>query len=68
MHAVVKTRRGKVRGSVADGVNTFEGIPHGVPPIEADRLQPPQPVEPWSDVRDAFAYGPKTAQPPYPRR
>ena len=66
MNAVVTTRQGKVRGSVADGVNTFKGIPYAAPPFGANRLRPPQPVAPWSGVRDAFTYGPKAPQPPYP--
>ena len=66
MNTVVKTRCGEVRGSVADGVNTFKGIPYAAPPFGANRLRPPQPVAPWSGVRDAFTYGPKAPQPPYP--
>src|SRR5512139_3158651 len=66
MKAVVKTRHGEVRGSIADGVNTFKGIPYAAPPFGANRLRPPQPVEPWSGVRDALAFGPKTPQPAYP--
>jgi carboxylesterase type B len=66
MNAVVQTRHGKVRGSVAAGVNTFKGIPYAAPPFGANRLRPPRPVEPWSGVRDALAYGPKSPQPPYP--
>jgi carboxylesterase type B len=66
MSTVVKTRQGEVRGSEASGVNTFKGIPYAAPPFGANRLRPPQPVEPWSGVRDALTYGPKTPQPPYP--
>ena len=66
MDAVVKTQHGEVRGSVADGVNTFKGIPYAAPPFGANRLRPPQPVEPWSGVRDALAYGAKPPQVPYP--
>jgi len=66
MDAVVNTRAGKVRGSVADGVHTFKGIPYAAPPFGANRLRPPQTVEPWSDVREALAYGPKAPQLPYP--
>ncbi len=66
MNKVVNTRNGKVHGRVADGVNTFKGIPYAAPPFGANRLRPPQPVEPWSGVRDAFTYGPKSPQPPYP--
>lgn len=66
MTAVVKTRYGEVRGSVVDGVNAFKGIPYAAPPFGANRLRPPQPVAPWSGVRDALAYGPKAPQQPYP--
>src|SRR5207248_3414005 len=66
MNTVVKTQYGEVRGSVADGVNTFKGIPYAAPPFGANRLRPPQPVEPWSGVRDALTFGPKTPQPSYP--
>src|SRR5256712_10480069 len=66
MNTVAKTRYGEVRGSVADGVHTFKGIPYAAPPFGANRLRPPQPVAPWSGVRDALSYGPKTPQPSYP--
>jgi para-nitrobenzyl esterase len=66
MNTVVKTPYGEVRGSVVDGVHTFKGIPYAAPPFGANRLRPPQPVEPWSGVRDALTYGPKTPQPSYP--
>jgi para-nitrobenzyl esterase len=66
MNAVVKIRHGEVRGSAADGVNSFKGIPYASPPFGANRLRPPQPVEPWSGVRDALTYGPTTPQPPVP--
>src|SRR5947199_10255687 len=66
MNTVVKTQYGEVRGSVADGVHTFKGIPYAAPPFGANRLRPPQPVEAWSGVRDALSYGPKPPQPPIP--
>ncbi len=65
-YAVVKTRSGEVRGSVANGVYTFKGIPYAAPPFGVNRLRPPQPVVPWSGVRDALTFGPKAPQPPYP--
>src|SRR6266508_5475033 len=66
MNAVVKTRYGEVRGSVADGVSAFKGIPYAAPPFGANRLRAPQPVAPWNGVRDALTYGPKAPQPSYP--
>ena len=66
MDAVVRTRRGAVRGSVAGGVCAFKGVPYAAPPFGANRLRPPRPVAPWSGLRDALAYGPKTPQLPYP--
>jgi carboxylesterase 2/para-nitrobenzyl esterase len=66
MYAVVNTRPGKVRGSVSDSVHTFKGIPYAALPFGAHRLRPPQPVPPWSGVRDALTYGPKSPQLPYP--
>ena len=41
MKAVVKTRQGEVRGSVADGVNTFKGLLYAT--IKVD-------VEPYGDA------------------
>jgi len=66
MDAVVETRQGKVRGRLADGVNSFKGIPYAAPPFGPNRLRPPRPVERWGGVRDALIYGPKSPQPPYP--
>jgi para-nitrobenzyl esterase len=63
---VIKTSPGVVRGSVAGGVNSFTGIPYAAPPFGANRLRPPQPVEPWTGVRDALTYGAKPPQLPYP--
>ncbi|GAC1674427.1 MAG: carboxylesterase family protein [Ktedonobacteraceae bacterium] len=66
MDSVVKTRYGEVRGEEIGGVTVFKGVPFAAPPFGANRFQPPRPVEPWSGVRDAFAYGPTVPKPPYP--
>ena len=66
MNTVVKTRQGDVRGSIAGGVHTFKGVPYAAPPFGANRLRPPQPVEPWSGVRDALTFGPTPPQLPNP--
>jgi hypothetical protein len=62
MIRVVETRQGKVRGSVSDGVVAFKGIPYAASPFGANRLLPPQPVEPWSGVRDTLTFGPNGPQ------
>jgi para-nitrobenzyl esterase len=66
VNTVVNTQYGPVRGSIANGTYAFKGIPFAAPPFGANRLLPPQPVTPWSGVRDALAFGPKPPQPPYP--
>lgn len=50
---VVSTASGKIRGSVADNVRRFEGIPFAAPPVGERRWAPPQPVEPWEGVHKA---------------
>jgi carboxylesterase type B len=66
MDPIVETLRGKLRGHLSDGVATFKGVPYAAPPFGANRLRPPQPVEPWDGVRDALAFGPKSPQVSYP--
>jgi carboxylesterase type B len=62
MDAIVKTVHGELRGSLVDGVYSFLGVPFAAPPVGANRLRPPQPVEPWDGVRDATSYGPAPPQ------
>lgn len=57
MGNVVMTRQGRLRGSVVDGVYRFLGIPYAAPTAGENRFRPPQPVQPWSGVRDATLYG-----------
>jgi para-nitrobenzyl esterase len=63
---VVKTRSGKVSGAtVEDGgekVHIFKAIPYATPPVGEWRWKAPQPVKPWSDLRDATRWSSQCAQ------
>lgn len=59
---VVGLTTGKVRGALLDGINVFKGIPYGEDTAKY-RFKAPQPVKPWTGVRDALEYGPRAPQP-----
>ncbi|WP_432014702.1 carboxylesterase/lipase family protein [Streptomyces cucumeris] len=61
--ATVKTAEGPVRGTVADGTRTFQGIPYAAPPTGERRWKKPQPVRQWSSPRDARSPESACAQP-----
>ena len=54
---MVETKSGPLRGSEKGGVLRFRGIPYAAPPVGSRRFRPPEPVEPWTEVRDATAFG-----------
>jgi len=62
----VRVDGGEVAGVVADGVRVFKGIPFAAPPVGDLRWKAPQPVVPWSGVRNADTFGPQCVQTPYP--
>ena len=47
-----------------DAVTVYRGLPYAAPPVGALRWRPPQPVTPWSGIRDATAFPPAAPQPP----
>lgn len=65
---VVDTAQGKLRGTNAGGVSIFKGIRYGAPTGGANRFRPPQPVQPWTGVRDALHYSEVSPQVPGDRR
>jgi para-nitrobenzyl esterase len=56
MQLEITTTKGAVRGVEENGIAVFRGIPFAAPPIGANRFRTPQPVEPWTGMRDASAF------------
>ena len=48
---------GVVEGTVADGLSVFKGIPFAAPPVGELRWKAPQPVAPWTDVKQTVTFG-----------
>jgi para-nitrobenzyl esterase len=63
---VVRLRDGVVRGKAESGGYAFLGIPYAAPPFGANRMRPPQSVQPWAGERDATTFGPTVPKGDYP--
>ena len=61
---IAKTRYGKIRGTLEDGLCVFRGIPYAEPPIGPRRFGAPQPPAPWTGVREARSFGAPAPQIP----
>jgi para-nitrobenzyl esterase len=61
---LVRTDDGRLQGKNAEGIDQFLGVPYAAPPVGALRWQAPQPVQPWTGVRSATAYGNRCPQLP----
>ncbi|XP_052022413.1 carboxylesterase 1C-like isoform X1 [Apodemus sylvaticus] len=65
---VVDTKQGKVLGKYVSlegfekPVAVFLGVPFAKPPLGSLRFAPPEPVEPWSVVKNATSYPPMCSQ------
>ncbi len=46
------------------GINIFRGIPYAAPPVGGLRWKPPQPLAPWSGVRECTRFSIQAAQYP----
>lgn len=53
LEPIVNVLDGPLEGFISGSTLAFLGIPFAAPPIGELRWRPPQPVEPWKDVRDA---------------
>ncbi|MEP4682720.1 MAG: carboxylesterase family protein, partial [Rhodopirellula bahusiensis] len=62
--AIVQTTSGPIQGvpSRDPSVEVFKGIPYAAAPVGDLRWKPPQPVNPWPDVRVCDQYGAKSMQ------
>ena len=65
---VATTSAGALRGERAGDVDVFRGVLYARPPVGELRWQAPQPVEPWTGVRDATSFGPIAPQEITPER
>jgi para-nitrobenzyl esterase len=63
----VKTDAGYVSGTTVGEpgkeVRVYRGIPYAAPPVEDLRWKPPQPVEPWSGIRETTVFSAMCPQP-----
>jgi para-nitrobenzyl esterase len=59
---VVRVETGLARGSKADGVQAYLGLPFAAPPVGERRWRPPVAAAPWTGVRDAAAFAPACPQ------
>lgn len=64
MSVTVETSAGKVEGYQKYGLNIFKGIPYAAPPVGVRRWLPPEPVEPWSGLRQAQSFATVAPQNP----
>lgn len=62
----VKIETGRVKGTTANGVISFKGIPYAAPPVGDLRWRPPQKAASWTGVRNAATYGADCMQKPFP--
>ena len=60
----VKTEAGLVAGTTVVGgqVQVYKGIPFAAAPVGNLRWRPPQPVTPWTGVRQVVEFGPSCPQ------
>ncbi|HTV80866.1 MAG TPA: carboxylesterase family protein [Steroidobacteraceae bacterium] len=58
----VKTPAGLLRGSEQEGMRSFLGVPYAKAPVGDLRWRAPQPLPPWSGVRDAQQAGAECMQ------
>jgi len=53
---IANTNAGKVAGFKEGNINVFKGIPFAAPPVGELRWKAPQPIKPWSGVKDCIQF------------
>ncbi|MGO4287394.1 carboxylesterase family protein, partial [Bosea sp. TAB14] len=62
----VDTPFGRLRGVLSGGIRSFKGVPYAAAPIGPLRFRPPQPLAPWTGLREATTFAPAAPQPADP--
>lgn len=62
-HTIVDTKYGQIKGTAANGVSAWKGIPYAKAPVGNLRFRAPEPLEPWEGVYDGTKFGPASLQP-----
>ncbi len=58
-----KVTGGEVQGVVSEGLSIFKGIPFAAPPVGDLRWKAPAPLQPWTGIKKADAFGLACMQP-----
>ncbi|HMI89926.1 MAG TPA: carboxylesterase family protein [Polyangiales bacterium] len=66
LSTTIETKAGPIAGEAVTHedkqILVFRGVPYAAPPVGELRWKPPQPLEPWTDVRDATQWGNRSPQ------
>jgi para-nitrobenzyl esterase len=55
---------GTTIGEAGQGIDIYRGIPYAAPPVSSLRWKPPQPVAPWSGIRECTVFSLQPTQLP----
>jgi para-nitrobenzyl esterase len=61
---MAKVTGGEVQGVVTEGISIYKGIPFAAPPAGDLRWKAPAPVQSWTGIKKAEAFGPACMQAP----
>ncbi len=59
---ILSTPSGDLRGDTEGGIRVWRGVPYAEQPVGQRRFLGPEPLRPWSGVRDATEHGPLPPQ------